>query len=98
MDNLYQQKTINADTLFDGSTYKSKMLYIYQFNTLPSIQYIGFINGERLFTAIMEKFAAAITSVHKYRSYDKKKKKNHFDETILLLNNNCLIELDDDYC
>ncbi len=98
MNNLYQQKTINADNLFDGSTYRSKMLYIYQFNTLPSIQYIGFIDGEKLFTAIKEKFASLITSVHQYRSYDRKKNKSHFDETILLLNNQCLIELDEGYC
>jgi len=98
MNNLYQQKTVNANNLFDGTCYESKMLYIYQFNLLPSTQYIGQVNGEKIFAAIMEKQAEQVTSVHTYRSYDRKKKESQFDETILLMKNNCLIELGENYC
>jgi ATPase family associated with various cellular activities (AAA) len=98
MENLYQQKIVNASSIFDSNMYKSRILYIYQFNKLPSIQYITTINGEKVFAALKEKYANSITHVHTYRQYNKKKKKNDFDETIVMMNNNLLLELDDDYC
>lgn len=98
MNNLYQQSNINANSLFDGRHYESKMLYMYRFQTLPSIHFIGQINGEKAFHAITQKIADKIVATHQYRWFDKKKKETPFDETIVVLNNNCLLEFDEDYC
>jgi hypothetical protein len=98
MDNLYTQKVINANNVFADSFLDSKTLFLYCFNVLPSINYIGGIDGEKTFAAFKEKFGGLINRIHQYRWYKTKRKKYEFDRTILLLANNCILEFDDDYC
>ena len=98
MDNLYNQKVINANNVFTDSFLDAKILYLYSFNLLPSINYIGQIDGEKTFTVIKEKFAGHIKNIHQTRWYKKKKKGFEFDKTIVIMDNNCVLELDDDYC
>jgi hypothetical protein len=98
MDNLNNQKTINANSVFGRRFLDSKALYLYHFNALPSLHSIGSINGEKGYKAFKEKFALLIQSEHQIRCYDKKRRQYEFDETILILTNNCIIEFDDSYC
>lgn len=88
---------IDAASVFSNRFLNSKALYLYQFNCLPSMHFIGSLHGEKAYDAFKKEFADMIVSEHQYRWYDKKKRKYRFDETIFLMKNNCLVELKD-YC
>ena len=98
MDNLFTQKVINANNVFDDRFLKIKILYLYCFNALPSLSYIGSINGEKAFKEFEERFSDLISHVHQYRWYKNKKIQYEFDTTVIIMKNNCLIEFDDSYC
>lgn len=98
MNNLYTQKTINANNVFDGNFLDAKILFLHCFNQLPSIHFINNVDGEKAFSEFKEKFSAQISHIHQYRWYKRKKKQYQFDKTVIVLNNNCLVEFDDDYC
>jgi hypothetical protein len=84
--------------VFTDSFLDAKILYLYSFNLLPSINFIGKIDGEKAFTAITTEFAGNIKNIHQTRWYKRKKKRFEFDKTILIMDNNCVLEFDDDYC
>lgn len=98
MDNLYTQKIINANNVFDRRFLDTKTLYLYCFNNLPSLNFIDNVDGEKAFKVFCEKYASLISNTHTYRWYKTKKKAYQFDKTVLILNNNCLLEFDYDYC
>ncbi len=98
MDNLFTQKVITANNVFDKRFLDVKTLYISSFNMLPSLHFINMIDGEKAFNAFKEKFETLITNIHQYRWYKHERKKFEFDRTIIVLNNNCLVEFDEDYC
>ena len=75
MDNLYNQKVINANNVFGDSFLDSKILYLYSFIVLPNIHFIGQIDGEKAFMAIKEKFATNIVNIHQTTWYKRKKKR-----------------------
>ena len=96
MDDLFNQKIINANNIFSDYFLDVKILYLYCFNCLPSQNYISHIDGEKAFGIFKEQYGGSFVHVHEYRWY--KKKKYQFDKTVIILNNNCLVEFDDDYC
>jgi hypothetical protein len=98
MENLFSQKVISANNVFDDNFLDTKILYLYCFNELPSLNFINQIDGEKVFELFKEKYAGIITKVHKYRWYQEKQKQYGFDKTVVILNNNCVLEFDDDYC
>lgn len=96
MDNLNNQKVIDANSVFANRFLNSKCLYLYRFNNLPSIHFIGNIEGEKAYKVFKEIFAELILSEYQYRWF-KRKKQYQFDETLFILKNNCIVELKD-YC
>lgn len=98
MDNLYNQKVLNTNNLFDDRFLDTKNLYLYWFNKLPSLSFINRIDGEKAFNQFKEQYAGLILHIHKYRWYKTNKKKYQFDKTVMVLRNNCIVEFDDDYC
>jgi hypothetical protein len=98
MDNLYNQKVVNANHVFADGFLDTKNLYLYCFNRLPSINFISQIDGEKAFGSFREQFADLIHHVHQYRWYKQKKKHFQFDKTVIILNNSCIVEFDDNYC
>jgi len=97
MDNLNQPKVINANNVFDKRYLDIKTLYLYYFNTLPSLFFISQVEGEKAYAVFVEKFKEQIVCKHQYRWYERKKKRYQFDKTVIVLKNNCLLELDEDY-
>ncbi len=93
-----QQNIFNASSIFDNGFLCGKALYLYCFNIIPSVNYIGNIDGEKAFHAIKEKFASIVKSVHAYRYHDDKNRKTGFNETFMILNNGCILEFDTGYC
>ena len=98
MDSVYNQKVISVNNLFDKRFLDVKVLYLYCFNVLPCLNYIAFVEGEKIFDAYKEKFGGQIRHVHQYTWYKRKQKRFQFDKTILIFENNCIVELDEDYC
>jgi ATPase family associated with various cellular activities (AAA) len=98
MENLYNQKIINANQVFDDTFLDAKMLYLYCYNALPSQNYIGQVNGEKAFTAFRKEFAADIKQVHEYKWYKSKKRKYAFERTVVIMQHNCIVEFDEYYC
>ena len=98
MDNLFSQKVINANNVFADDFLDVKILYLYSFNMLPSINFISHIDAEKTFDAIREKFAGNIKNVHQRKWYKKQKKQFEFDNTIVILDKNCVLELDHNWC
>ena len=92
MDNLFNQKVINANNVFGDHYLDAKTLYLYCFNVLPSLHYIGHVDGEKAYAAFKEKFGGQILRVHQYRWYKNGQKKYQFDQTLLILDNQCLLE------
>ncbi len=98
MDNSIHQKVINTNNVFDHYFLDIKILYLYYFNTMPSICYIRHIDGEKAFKFFKEKFKGSITHVHQYRWYKRATKEYQFDMTVIIMNNNCIVEFDQGYC
>jgi SpoVK/Ycf46/Vps4 family AAA+-type ATPase len=98
MKNLYNQQTTATDYLFEGDLVDVKVLFLQRFNKIPSINYIGDIDGEKAFTTIKEKFATQIKDIHQYKWFHIKKRKFQFDTTVIVLENNCILELEADSC
>jgi hypothetical protein len=98
MENNTNQKTINANSIFDSGFLCGKSLYLYCFGKIPSAHYINGIDGEKAFNAIIKTFGHLIKSVHGYRYYDKQKRKYVFDETFLIMENGCIMEFDTYFC
>ncbi len=98
MDNLYNNKTINTYELFDGNLFNTRMLYAFQFNMLPNIQYVGNIDGEKTYKDVTAKMGGLVLAEHKYRWYNKNKNRSAFDETVVIFQNNCIIGFDTNYC
>lgn len=97
MDELNQPKVINANNVFDKRYLDIKILYLYYFNTLPSLSFISQVEGEKAYPVFAEKYKDQIVRSHQYRWYERKKKRYQFDKTIIVLKNRCLLELDEDY-
>ena len=98
MENLFTQKVINTNNVFDDHFLDTKVLYLYYFNLLPSLNFIKYIDGEKTFGALKEKFSEQIKHIHQYRWFKRKKKQYEFDRTIIVLESNCLVEIDTYYC
>lgn len=98
MENYTNQKTINANSIFDSGFLCGKSLYLYCFGKIPSANYINGIDGEKAFEAIKATFGHLIKSTHGYRYYDKQIKKYVFDETFLIMQNGCIMEFDTYFC
>ncbi len=97
MENLFNQKVINANDVFNDDFLDIKMLYLYSFNKLPSVNFMDDIDAEKAFEAIKEGFAGNIKNIHQRKWY-KKKKGFEFDNTVIIMDNNCVLELDADWC
>ena len=93
-----QQNVFDVNSIFDNGFLYGKALYLYCFNSIPSANYIGNIDGEKAFHAIKEKFKDQVKSVHTYRNFDPQSKSYDFNETFMIMENNCILEFDTNYC
>ena len=98
MDNLISdQKTTNTINVFNNRFLSARNLYMHYFGSLPNVNYIGSVDGEKTCKAFKEKYAAAIQQVHEYHWYEHKEKKYHIYTTIIVLSKNFLVEIGEDY-
>ena len=93
IDNLNNQKMMDAAKVFSNHFLDSKSLYLYHFNNLPSIHFIGGIDGEKAYKAFKESFSELIISELQYRWYKKKKRGYQYDVTVFIMKNNTIVEM-----
>ena len=98
MENLFQQRVINANNLFDDTYIAAKALYLHKYNALPCITLVRDIQGVKAFDAIREQFGDWIEAVHLSNIYRNAGRQKDFGRTLVVMKNNCIIELDDWYC
>lgn len=91
-------KVIGMNDLFDGDYLNTKILYLQTFNTVPSVNFINRVNGEKAFALFKEKYAALIKDIHGYRWFRQESKKYQFDETVIILKNETIVAFDEHYC
>ena len=97
MDNILLNKTFARTEIFDNRFIEVKSLYLSLFNALPNINYIGQIDGERVYKAFIEKYSSRILNTNTYRWYEQKKRRYHFDRTVVVLDNNIILEFNEAY-
>jgi hypothetical protein len=98
MENIYTQKVINANNVFSDSFLDVKMLFVYHFNLIPNMHFIGQIDGEKTFDIIKERLAGNIKDIHQTKFYNKKKKQFRFDTTVIIMYRKCVVEIGIGYC
>jgi hypothetical protein len=98
MDSLFNQKVISANNVFTDTFLDTKILYLYCFNSLPSIHFMNHIDGEKAFGAFKERYAELIQDTHQSCWYKQKSKKYQFEKTVVILKNQCLLEFEEDSC
>lgn len=98
MENIYQQRVISTNNVFDSSYLDTKILYLHYFNMLPSISLINYVDGEKAFEAFREKYEQQIVAVHQNKWYKREKRKYQFDCTVVVMKDNRMLEFDDSYC
>lgn len=96
MENLFNQKILNANHVFDDYFLDTKILFLNCFNVLPSVNFMNRVDGEKAFESFKERYSHLVKYVHKYRWYKRERKNYQFDKTVVITNNNCIIEFDDD--
>lgn len=86
-----------VDGLFVNNYIDSKVFFVSRFKTLANISFIRDIDVTKAYALIMENFAADVTEVYQYSSFDYAENKALFIMTIFVLRDGRVIELGYDY-
>ncbi|HVI45467.1 MAG TPA: AAA family ATPase [Chitinophaga sp.] len=82
----------------DGEHFDPKGVYTIHFNSIPNINNIFDIDGDKASVAFIKGFEDKIVNTYRYTDYDSKKKKYRHNQTIVVLNNNCLVAFWQSWC
>jgi len=94
MENVQMPAAVNTVDLFDGILFQSKAVYIYHFGKLPSVNFIGNVDGEKSFRKFLEVYPALIRYRYQCRYFAQSTKNYEFDQTILVLTNNTVVDIE----
>jgi hypothetical protein len=86
----------NKNELLDGSYLDAKIIFMHLFNALPQYNFIGCIDGLKVYKQFVLRFTEMIVDTYKYTWYKHSKKEYELNTIIMVLNNNCIIEFNDD--
>ncbi|NLR65277.1 AAA family ATPase [Chitinophaga varians] len=81
----------NQIDITDGEYFAPKGVYTVHFNSIPNINNIYDIDGEKAEAAFVKAFEGMILHTYRYTDYDTKKKKYKHAQTVLVLNNNSVV-------
>jgi hypothetical protein len=98
MDNLYNQKVLDINNVFDNTLLDGKSFYAYLFNTVPNVHYTGGVDGEKACKAIIAKYGADVVRTHQYTWFKNKRNMQKFYNTFLVFKNDCAIEFGGTFC
>lgn len=98
MEDLFQQKVVHANNLFDDTYIASRLLFLHLFNSLPSIMSVRNIQGEKAFETVKAAFGDWIVQVLKSEAYNCSQNQRRFNRILMIMKNNCVLEFEDWYC
>lgn len=93
-----QQKIMNANSIFQNNFLDSKAYYMYAYQKVPCVTWADQLNTEKVLKYIKQEYAEAITGIFQNSKYNRRKRKTSYFTTIILLKDDCLVELDGNYC
>ena len=97
MENLIRENKLEAKQVFNDSFLDARTMYLYCFNALPDINYIGKINGEKALRKVKQVYPELVKQTHQKKWFKNQKKGYQFDETLLVLSNRCLLVFEENY-
>ena len=92
-------KRINANAaLFNGHFVDVKAFYVFKFNAIPCITFIGDIDITKAFAFVKDNSKADIISTYQHSYFNHNDKIVYFNNTIIVLTEERMIEITGDYC
>ncbi|HTN39189.1 MAG TPA: hypothetical protein VL053_19060, partial [Arachidicoccus sp.] len=93
MDNFNTHKILNANTVFSDYFIDGKAFYLYTFNTLPNVNFVKGVDGEKILEAIKVNLQEDIQRIYQRRWYKRERKQFQFDKTLIVLSSKIVIDL-----
>ncbi|HEX6181530.1 MAG TPA: ATP-binding protein [Chitinophagaceae bacterium] len=93
-----QHNVITLSSVFDHWYMDIKNFYVYHFQKMPCVTTVDKIHTDKVLKHIKTEYAEAVTGIYQRSDYNRKKKKCLYSTTIIVLRDNCMVELEDDYC
>ena len=84
--------------LFNGHFVDVKVLYSFEFNSLPSVTFIGELDTSKVFAFIQDRLGIEIEEVLQHCYFDHQDQQVFFNNTIFVLSDHRMIELGNNYC
>ena len=85
------EKPVSTISMFDHTYICGKSLYMHCFNKIPSVSYIGSIEGQNALNAFIEKYPALVLGKYYYKGFYRNEKPE-FYQAMVVLNNECVLE------
>ncbi len=93
-----QHNVINLNGVFDNWYLDVIKFYVYQFQKIPCVTTVDKIHTDKVLKHIKTEYADAITGIYQRSEYDRKKKRCLYSITLVVLRDNCIVDLQHDYC
>lgn len=84
-------------SFFSHSYINEKAFYVYLFNRVPNVQYLGNLKAGKAFELITGKYKSKLVSVFQDNTYNYEEKQMQFDTTLFEMQNHVLLELGNSY-
>jgi hypothetical protein len=97
MFNLFKKIHING-AIFNGHYIDAKSFYVFKFNEIPCVTFIGDLDVTRAFGFIKETYKAEVTATYQHSYFNHADKKVYFNNMIVVLTYNRMIEIADNFC
>jgi hypothetical protein len=97
MDNLFDTKIVDADSLFDDYFLNARMIYLHRFQKMPDSIFIGGIDAEKALEAMLAKFSDRIVRIYRYQNFATRDKPLTLNRAVALLADG-VIEFEGSYC
>src|ERR1043165_8117693 len=96
--NLFKTKFAAVNTLFFGHYVDPKVFYTVQFNEVPCMSFIGYLDTRKAFDFMQSTYRSQVKRIYQHNYFDHDKRKFFFNNTLFVLKNKRMIELGNNYC
>jgi hypothetical protein len=92
-------KRLNANAgLFNGHFAEVKAFYVWKFNEVPCLTFIGDMDTAKVFDFVKDVYKADIISTYQHSYFNHDDKELYFNNTIIVLSFKRMIEITDNHC
>jgi hypothetical protein len=93
-----QHNIVSLNSIFDNWYLDIKNFFVYYFQKLPCVTTVDKVHTDKVLKYIKTEYAEAIMGIYQRSSYCRKKKQALYSVTVVVLRDNCIVELQDDFC